>query len=73
MVLNTSASVFLFYRGLDLLAKAGCGGLGYPVGIGVCVIGFSLYSLLILKEKVARLSLAGLIAVCLGIIVISLK
>lgn len=73
MVLNTSASVFLFYRGLDLLAKAGCGGLGYPIAIGVCVIGFSLYSLLILKEKIVRLSLAGLIAVCLGIIVISLK
>jgi len=28
---------------------------------------------MVLKEKFARLSLAGLIAVCLGIIVISLK
>ncbi len=73
MILNTSTSLFLFYRGLDLLAKNGCGGLAYPVSIGVCVSGFSLYSLLVLKEKFARLSLAGLIAVCVGIIVISLK
>ena len=73
MILNTSTSLFLFYRGLDLLAKNGCGGLAYPIAIGVCVSGFSLYSLLVLKEKFARLSLAGLIAVCLGIIVISLK
>ena len=43
------------------------------LAIGVCVIGFSFYSILILKEKFASLSLAGLAAVCLGIIVISLK
>ena len=72
MVLNISASLFFFFRGLDLLAKSGCGGLGYPIAIGVCVTGFSLYSLLILKERFTRLSLAGLIAVCLGIITISL-
>lgn len=73
MVLNTAASCFLFYKGLDLLAGSGAGGLGYPVAIGVCVAGFSLYSLLFLKEKFARLSLGGLIAVCLGIIIITLK
>ena len=73
MILNTATSLFIFYRGLDLLAKNGCGGLGYPISIGVCVVGFSLYSLLIMKEKFARLSMAGLAAVCLGIIVISVK
>ncbi|MBO4646567.1 MAG: EamA family transporter [Lentisphaeria bacterium] len=73
MVLNTSASLFFFYQGLDLLARNGCGGLGYPIATGVCVVGFSLYSLLFLKEKIARLSLTGLIAVCLGIITISLR
>ena len=72
MGLNISASVF-FYLGLDRLAKAGCGGLGYPVGIGVCIIGFSLYSMLVLKEKFARLSLAGLISVAIGIIIISIR
>ena len=73
MVLNVAASLFFFYRGLDLLATSGCASLGYPIAIGVCVIGFSVYSLLILKEKFARLSLAGLGAVSLGIIIISLQ
>jgi len=73
MLLNTSASVFFFYRGLDLLAKHGCGGLGYPLAIGVCITGFSLYSLLILKEKIARPGLIGLGAVCIGIIIIAIR
>ena len=73
VVLNTSASLFFFYRGLDLLVKTGCAGLGYPLAIGVCVIGFSFYSILILKEKFASLSLAGLGAVCIGIILIAIR
>ena len=72
-ILNTSASLFFFFRGLNLLAENGCGGLGYPIATGVCVVGFSLYSLLFLKEKIARMSLAGLIAVCFGIVTISLR
>ena len=66
-------SIFLFYNGLNILARNGCGGLGYPVAIGVCVTGFSLYSLLALKEKFPPLSRAGLCAVCVGIILIALK
>jgi len=73
VVLNTSASFFFFYRGLDLLAEHGCAGLGYPLAIGVCVIGFSLYSLLILKEKFSPLSLTGLGALCVGIIAIAIR
>ncbi|MBO4305045.1 MAG: hypothetical protein J6A21_10705 [Lentisphaeria bacterium] len=73
MVLNTSASLFFFYRGLDLLVKIGRAGLAYPLAIGVCVIGFSLYSLFVLKEKFARIALAGLGAVCAGIIMIAIR
>lgn len=72
IIVNTSASLFFFYQGLDLLARNGRAGLGYPISIGVCVAGFSLYSLLILKEKFARLCLAGLAAVCIGIILIAI-
>ncbi len=72
MVLSLSASVFLFYNGLNLLARAGRGSLGYPVAIGVCVVGFSLFSLCVLKEKIALLSKLGLAAVCGGIVVMTL-
>ena len=70
---NTAASLFFFYRGLDILARIGCAGLGYPLSIGACVIGFSLYSLLILKEKFPRASLIGLGVVCIGIITVAMK
>lgn len=73
MFLNTSASIFFFYRGLNILAKQGCGGLGYPVAIGVCVLGFSIYSLFILKEKILRWGLLGLFAVTSGIIIIAIR
>ena len=73
VLLNTSASLFFFYRGLDLLVQSGCAGLGYPLAIGVCVIGFSFYSLLVLKEKFARKGMIGLCAVCLGIIIIAIR
>ena len=73
ILMGLAASFFFFFRGLDRLAEIGCAGLGYPLAIGVCVIGFSLYSLLILKEKFARASLAGLGAACLGIIMIAIR
>ena len=73
MFLNVAASVFLFYNGLNLLVRNGCGSLGYPVAIGVCVAGFSLFSLFILKEKIAPLSKVGLLAVSAGIITITLR
>ena len=73
MLLNTSASMLFFFHGLDLLAKNGSGGLSYPIAIGVCVVGFSLYSIFFLKEKIARTGLAGLGAVSLGIIIIALR
>ena len=73
ILMGIASSFFFFFRGLDRLAEIGCAGLGYPLAIGVCVIGFSLYSLLILKEKCGRASLAGLGAVCLGIIMIALR
>ena len=73
MILSVVANFCFFFNGLDRLAEAGRGGLGYPVGIGVCVAGFSLYSLLFLKEKIARASLAGLGAVCIGIIAITIR
>ena len=73
IVSNTSASCFFFYRGMDLLAEAGVGGIGYPLSIGVCITGFSLYSICLLKEKIARLGLAGLAAVCIGIITITIR
>ncbi len=62
---------FLFYRGLDLLAAQGAGAIGYPIVLGSCIAGFSLYSAFILHERVTAAS-AGSIFFCLvGIVIIA--
>ncbi|MCQ2379952.1 MAG: EamA family transporter [Victivallaceae bacterium] len=67
------ASYLLFFPGMDRLALHHAGGLGFPIGIGVCVGGFSLYSLVFLKERISKTGLAGLCAVLIGIVMISIK
>ena len=73
VLISIFASIFFFVPGADRLAVAGCGGLGYPVAIGVCLVGFSVYSLCILREKLSKIEIIGLAAVTLGIIGMSLK
>lgn len=70
--LGLFSSYIFFYRGLNLVAEAGAGAIGYPVVIGSCMIGFFLYSLLVLRERPALiqwigngLGLAGMVMICL--------
>ncbi len=62
----------LVFRGLNLLAEAGAGSVGYPIMIGSCVIGFFLYSIIILKEKVTAAGLTGFLFCLAGVIALSL-
>ena len=73
VLISIFASIFFFVYGVDRLAAAGCGGLGYPVAIGVCLIGFSVYSLCILREKLTKVGLIGLLSIILGIIGMSMR
>lgn len=60
----------LLYPGMDIMARAGMGGMCYPVMVGSCIISFTLASIFILKEKIRFLQLAG-IAICIaGLILI---
>jgi len=61
----------LFYT-LDRLSSYNMGAIGYPIVIGSCITGFSLYSMFVIKEKVLWQNWVGLIATILGIIIISL-
>ncbi|MBE6374924.1 MAG: DMT family transporter [Lentisphaeria bacterium] len=71
ILISCISSFLCFYRGLDVLAKYGCGGSGYPVAIGVCIVAFAAYSMTVLKEKFSRLELTGLTLIVLGITGIS--
>ncbi len=50
-VLEIVPSFFLAYPGLDALASAGAGAIGYPLMVGACIVGFEVFSVLFLHEK----------------------
>lgn len=62
----------LMFNGLDKLAAAGAGSVGFPVMLGSCIVGFFLYSLIFLKEKLTPTGAAGFLLCLAGIIAISL-
>ncbi len=66
-------SLKLFFLGLDYLSRAGAGNIGIPLIVGCNIAGFSLYSLLLLRERLSRIEIAGMLAVLAGIIVIAIR
>lgn len=60
----------LLYPGMDIMAKAGMGGMCYPVMVGSCIISFTLASIFILKEKIRILQLFGIAICIIGLILI---
>lgn len=62
----------LMFNGLDKLAANGAGSVGFPVMLGSCIVGFFLYSLIFLKEKLTLTGALGFLLCLGGIISISL-
>jgi drug/metabolite transporter (DMT)-like permease len=73
LLLGCLSGYFLVYNGLNRLAEAGAGSIGFPIMVGVCIAGFTLYSVIIMREKNPPLLWLGFIATIVGIIFISLK
>ncbi len=66
-------SFTMLFACLDLMADNGLAGIVYPIAIGVCITGFSIYSRLVLKESMKPASMAGLILCLLGVVLLSLS
>lgn len=58
-------SYLLMYRGMDAMRAAGLGNVSYPLLVSSCIVGFFLYSLIFLREKVRPIQFLGL-ALCIG-------
>lgn len=65
-------AIVLQYPGMDTLARCGVGSLSYPLMVGSCLVGFSIYSIFILREKNSPLQFAALGSCLAGIIMICL-
>jgi len=63
------SAYFLKYRGMDMLSKAGIGSASYPLLVGSCVVAFTLYALIGMKERNGRRQYVGL-TLCIGGIIL---
>jgi multidrug transporter EmrE-like cation transporter len=66
-------SQFLMFRTLDVFAEFHRVGLAHPIAVGTCIVGFGLYSILVLRERINLPRLAGLILAALGVVLVALK
>ena len=57
----------LLYPGLDAMGRAGVGSICYPLLVGSCIVSFSLYSILVLKEKASKVQIAALVLCMIGL------
>jgi multidrug transporter EmrE-like cation transporter len=62
-----TVSMVMMYRAMDLLADHQAAGMTLPVGVGTCIIGFALYSVLWLREKASVHVIAGILLAIAGV------
>lgn len=60
-------SLVLIFYSLDTLNKVDMTSMSYPIGMGVCITAFALYSLLILREPVKPLYVVALLLGIAGV------
>lgn len=60
-------SYTLFYPGMDIMAKCGAGAICHPLMVGSCIVSFTLYAILALKEKTTMAQRLALIFCLIGL------
>lgn len=62
-----TVSMVMMYGAMDLLASHQAAGMTLPVGVGVCIVVFALYSVLWLREKAGYLVIGGILVASAGV------
>ena len=65
-------STWTLFRGMDRMATRGLVSLVYPLAVGICIVGFGVYTRMFLKEPLGVLGVTALGAGVVGIICIGL-
>lgn len=64
---NLFFAYVLLYPGMDAMGRAGVGSICYPLMVGSCIVSFSLYAILGLKEKITKVQIAALVLCVIGL------
>lgn len=66
-------SYIILFHAIDILAREGMSGFVFPFSQATCMVGFALYSLLLLKERFSRSACYGLCCGVTGIIMMAFR
>ncbi len=72
-VVNLTNGFFVQYYGMNMLAKVGFGAVAMPLISASCLIFFTLYSIICLREKLTWASRIAFVLCIIGVILMSLK
>lgn len=61
------------FSSLDFLGEVNLVSITYPLAVGVCVLGFALYSGFVLRERFTHPTRLGLLAGVIGLLLLSIK
>ncbi len=67
------SSQLLLFRALDIFAQFSKTAIVFPMGIGVSMILFSLYSFIVIREKATTYHVLGMLIGTLGIVLVAFK
>jgi drug/metabolite transporter (DMT)-like permease len=71
--LGLISGFFLLFNGMDRMAKLGMGAISYPIMVVSCIMGFTLFSLIWLRERLTWQAVAGLVSCMAGMVLICLQ
>ena len=71
MSISSCTGQFLQFKALDYLASRQAGGIFFPLAIGVCIAGFTIYTIVINHTRYSKCATAGLAAIICGVTAIS--
>ena len=71
--LTMVTGLFLSFNAMDRMAKLGMGAVSYPVMVISCILGFTLYSIIWLRERLTWEAIMGICLCIMGIVFLCIE
>lgn len=69
IALEGVVAMWLSFLAIDVLSEIKMGGIMYPVAVGMCIAGYSVFSMTFFHEKPNRFAVGGTLAILIGILI----